>query len=128
MGVALRNGEQKEERGACLACFRSWVRKDENPVPSRHLPGLVPRKHSTASEINTKETLVKKVLCGPCVRSWVLESELHISPLQQQASLIPCSYSETQARAEAGESLVRVYRKANLAYAATDNKRPCRTR
>lgn len=49
-------------------------------MPSRHLPGPVPRKHYIAGEIHTKETLVKKVLCGPCVRSWVLESELHIKP------------------------------------------------
>lgn len=77
MGVALRNGEQKE-RGACLACFRPWVQKKEDPVPSRHLPGPVPRKHSSAGKIHTKETLVKKVLCSPSVRSWALESGPHI--------------------------------------------------
>lgn len=79
MGEALRNGEQKE-RGACLAFFKPWVRKNKDKVSSRHLPGPVPRKHSTTGEIHTKETLVKKVLCGPGVRSWVLESGPHIKP------------------------------------------------
>lgn len=77
MGVALRNGEHKE-RGACLACLRPWVQKNEDPVSSRHLPGPVPRKHSSTGKIHTKETLVKKVLCGPSVRSWVLKSGPHI--------------------------------------------------